>query len=359
MNPIDLHALGLNDTFEQEAGQYEGLHLARVSQQHRDLYMVFSAHGELRARVSGKLAYNAGINSDFPAVGDWVMIDRTEDKNGIAIMHRILKRNSVFARKAAGTSNQLQIIAANIDTVFICMSLNNDFNLRRLERYLSIAWDSGSTPVIVLTKSDLCDDLPQRFDEVYSVAVGTDVLVTSSINAHEYEDIYRYIEPGKTIAFIGSSGVGKSTLINRLLGQEVLATKGLRNDDKGRHATTYRQLILLPQGGIVIDTPGMRELQLSTADLAKSFEDIEGLAGQCKYRDCRHLDEPGCAAKKAVEDGSLSQERLDSYHKLMKELGYQGMDSRQLEQAKIRNMFGGKGAMKQAMDYVRKKHKKY
>lgn len=358
MNYINLKDLGLTDDFKQEAALYENLHLARVSEQHRNLYKVLCANGEVQAKVSGKLCYNAVENASYPAVGDWVMIDRTDNSTGEAIIHQILQRKSVFERKAAGRSKQTQIVAANIDIVFICMSLNNDFNLRRLERYLSIAWNSMAIPVIILTKSDLCDNLSQRLAEVNSIAIGTDILVTSCVNAAGYNELNNYIEKGKTIAFIGSSGVGKSTLINCLLAKEMMATKEIRQDDRGRHTTTHRQLIVLPTGGIVIDTPGMRELQLDTADLSKSFEDIEELVTQCKFSNCTHTVEPGCAVQKAIESGHLAAERFANYKKLQKEIIYQGLNSRQLEQEKIKQMFGGMAQMKEVMDYVKNKKKR-
>ena len=203
----NLQRYGLTDRFEQEATMYEGLFLARVSVQHRDLYEVVGERGELCASVTGKLAYHAGNVVDFPAVGDWVMIDREDCGSGNAVIHHILRRKSVFTRQAAGTANERQVIAANVDTVFLCMSLNADFNLRRMERYLAIAWDSGATPVIVLTKSDLCEYLPGKLEEIASVSAGADVIACSAMDEDGYRAVEAYAERGKTIAFIGSSGV--------------------------------------------------------------------------------------------------------------------------------------------------------
>ena len=356
MNFENLKKYGFSPRFEQEATMYEELFPARICEQHREYYKAVSENGELQATVSGKLAYNAFSNADFPAVGDWVMIDRMDNSTGNAIIHHVLRRKSVFERKAAGTSNAAQVVAANIDLLFICMSLNTNFNLRRLERYLSIAWDSMATPVVVLTKADLCNDLDARLSEISTVAIGVDVVTCSSMEDNGYQDVLSYVAEGKTIAVIGSSGVGKSTLINQLMGEKVLLTKQISFEDKGRHTTTHRQLLLLPNGGIVIDTPGMRELQLESGDLSKAFGEIEELAANCKYRDCSHNSEPGCAVKQAIADGTLLQERYDSYKKLEQELSREGKNSRQLEQEKIKRMFGSKGEMKQAMRYFKNKN---
>lgn len=354
---IDLSDYGLTGEWIQEAACYGGLFPARVTEQHRELYKVLGEQGEMAATVSGKLAYGAEDPAAYPAVGDWVMIDRQEADGGSAVIHHILRRKSLLSRRAAGTANVLQAIAANIDIIFICMSLNDDFNVRRIERYLTIAWDSMATPVVVLTKSDLCDDLQRKLRELSAVSAGADVLVCSAESRDGYQAINAYLERGKTIAFVGSSGVGKSTLINRLMGREVLATRTIREDDgKGRHTTTHRQLLLLPNGGIVIDTPGMRELQIGAGDLSRTFEDIETIAAGCRYRDCSHTAEPGCRVRKAVENGTLSEKRLESYRKLQREMSYEGLSFRELENEKINRMVGGKNAMKQMRKSVKEKY---
>ena len=359
MNKLNLYDIGLSERYIKEAALYgDDFHLARVSVQHRDMYKVITKNGEIQAEISGKLNYLATASTEYPAVGDWVLLDRIDDESGNAIIHRILTRKSCFERKAAGTGNERQIIAANIDTVFICMSLNNDYNLRRIERYLAIVWDSSATPVIVLTKSDLCDDITSRLMDIETVALGVDVLVTSSLDSDGYTNILKYLHPGKTIAMLGSSGVGKSTLINKLMGEEVLATNEIRDDDRGRHTTTHRQLLVMPSGGVIIDTPGMRELQIGSADLSKSFADIEELAALCHFGDCKHESEPKCAVRKAIEDGELTAGRLGNYKKLQREMVFEErkntMTAEQSQKQKTIDMMGSLGAQKEFKKISRK-----
>lgn len=350
--------LGFSVRVLQESTLYKGLFLGRVVAQYKDLYKVATEKFEILSEISGKLRYSCDELSNYPAVGDFVMVDREDELHGNAIIHKILTRKSIFVRKAAGTSHNVQVVAANIDTVFICMGLNNDFNLRRLERYLSIAWDSGALPVVVLTKSDLCEDLFERLAEIEKVAIGVDIVVTSSERSDGHSAILKYISPGWTVAFIGSSGVGKSTLINRLLGKDVLETRGIRKDDKGKHTTTRRELIVIPSGGVVIDTPGMREIGLETVNLVKTFADIEEFTQHCRFKDCQHENEPGCAVRKAINEGMITEERLQSYKKLKKEARYEGLNSKQIEKEKINEMFAGFGGIKNARDYIKSKNKK-
>lgn len=310
---------------------------ARVVTQERGLYRIRDGMDERFAEVSGKYRYQVQTVSDYPAVGDYVVATWPEDGSN-SIIESLFPRKSVFIRKAAGSDNREQVVAANIDIVFVCMSLNNDFSLRRLERYLATAWDSGATPVIVLTKADLCGDLSAKIAEVETAAIGVDIIAVSSLK-EDWSAVLPYLQPGKTIAFLGSSGVGKSTLINKLLGEDIIPTSGLRNDDKGRHTTTRRALMALPNGAFVIDTPGMRELGMweSEEGIEAAFADIESLMQQCRFSNCTHQNEPGCAVQTALREGRLSEERWKSFVKLKQENAYAENAGAYLEQK--RNKF--------------------
>lgn len=315
---------GLTVSMFNEALQFEGHYIGRVLSQSKDVYRVITEEGEFFAEVSGKYRFLAQTISDYPAVGDFVMLDRATGSAGNGIIHHLLSRKSVFIRKAAGKSNEGQIIATNVDTTFICMSVNNDFNLRRLERYLALVWESGSTPVVVLTKIDLCEDIHSKFLAVDAIGNGIDILGISAVTNEGFEDVMSYITFGTTVALLGSSGVGKSTLINWLTGKETLETREIRKDDKGRHTTTHRELVILPDGGMVIDTPGMRELGMWDADqgLDLAFHDVEVFFDKCRFRDCTHTSEPGCAIYDAIRDGEISNKRWQSYLKLKSEDAY-------------------------------------
>lgn len=292
--------------------------IARVVRQEKGIYTIDGGDGERAAEVSGRFRYEAARPLDFPTVGDWVEADC--ETGGNAVIHRVLERGSLFVRRAAGGCEE-QAVAANVDTVLLCMALNGDFNLRRMERYTAVAWESGAVPVIVLTKRDLCADAAMRAAEAAAIAPGVDVLTVSSLETDGLAALMPYLRPGETLALLGSSGAGKSTLANRLLGEERLATNGLRNDDRGRHTTTRRQMIALACGAQIIDTPGMRELGMAGAEsgLEQAFSDISALARRCRFRDCTHRTEPGCAVHAAMERGELPPERLAAWRALCAE----------------------------------------
>lgn len=295
----------------------------RVLLEHKNLYRVMTNEGELLSSLSGKFKFEHNREA-FPAVGDWVVLDQMpgEEKG---IIHEVLPRSSQFSRKMAGLTTEIQLIAVNVDFVFLVMSLNHDFNVRRLERYLLAAWDSGATPVVVLTKKDTCEDLEYYIKEVEAIAFGVDIFAVSSVTGEGIDLLGSLLAAHKTGALLGSSGVGKSSLINALSGVEVMAVNDIRTDDsKGRHTTTHRELTLLPEGGLLIDTPGMREFQLwdTSEGVSASFQDIEDLALACRFRDCQHVKEPGCAIQEAIYNGTLKRERYKSYVKLMRELAH-------------------------------------
>jgi len=358
LNSNDFHRWGFTGGFADEAALYPGYHPGRVLSQFRNFYRVAGAGGEFTAEISGRFRFDAARSADFPAVGDFVLTDRADDSGGNAVIHRVLARKSAFIRRTAGSANGEQVVAANIDTVFICMSLNQNFNLRRLERYFAIGWDSGAVPVAVLTKADLCGEVATRLAEVNAVCPGADVVVTSAMDEDGGLALRRYLAEGRTVAFIGSSGVGKSTLINLLTGEIRQDTGGLSNDDRGRHTTTRRELIPLPSGGMVIDTPGMRELGLESADLSRTFADIDALALRCRFHDCTHTGEPGCEVRRAVGEGALAADRLESYLKLRKEARYEGLNSRQIEALKIDAMFGGISGLKTLRRQAKEKNRR-
>ncbi|PKK82433.1 MAG: ribosome small subunit-dependent GTPase A [candidate division Zixibacteria bacterium HGW-Zixibacteria-1] len=336
---MDLTALGWNDKFNEhfDTHRKSGLVPARVALEQKERYSLFSELGELAAQVSGRMRHISLSRAEFPAVGDWVAVDvRPEEKT--ATIHAVLPRRSVFSRTAVlgGAKTDEQVLAANIDTVFLVSGLDSDFNLRRIERYVSIAWNSGASPVIILNKADLCDDVDGHKESVESVALGVPLYAVSAVNHTDLDFLREHVQSGRTSIFLGSSGVGKSTLINRLLGMEQLKVGAVRDyDGKGRHTTTSRQMILLPCGGIVIDTPGLREIQAWSDDsgIDRTFGDIEELAAQCRFADCTHNNEPGCAVREAIKNGSLDAGRLRSYIKLQKEVKY--MSIRKDQRARI------------------------
>ena len=332
---MELANLGWSDTFAHSFAPYavQGYRVGRVAVVHRSQYHLYTEQGELTAMLTGKFRHRTQNSSDFPAVGDWVVL-QTQPKTEQALIEAVLPRKSQFSRQMAGTRTAVQIVAANVDTLFLVSGLDQDFNLRRIERYLVMAWESRANPVIVLNKADICEDLDQKRMDVEDIAFGVPIIMLSALEQHDLEALAPYLKPGQTVALLGSSGVGKSTLTNQLMGHEIQTTQTVRADDsKGRHTTTSRTMVCLPTGALLIDTPGMRELQLWLADdsVDETFTDIETLAQQCRFRDCQHQSEPGCAIQTALATGELSAKRLGSYQKLQKEQAY--LQRRQDQQA--------------------------
>ncbi|MBW4696405.1 MAG: ribosome small subunit-dependent GTPase A [Aphanocapsa lilacina HA4352-LM1] len=323
---MNLNPFGWDGFFAQAFAGYPEHEYApgRVIAEHRGGYGVATEMGEVAAAVSGRLRHAAHGPADFPAVGDWVVLERRE-LPARGLIQAVLPRKSRFARRAAGGPSEAQLVAANVDVLFLVSGLDGDFNVRRIERYLVLAWESGANPVIVLNKADVCGELEERVRAVERVAPGVPVVAVSAASG-SLECLAPWLASGRTVALLGSSGAGKSTIANRLLGCPLQAVGAVREDDsRGRHTTTARQLLQLPGGALLIDTPGMRELQLLAGEdsLETAFADVEALASRCRFRDCRHTNEPGCAVQAALLAGELEAARLESYRKLQREAAFE------------------------------------
>ncbi|HEX2295242.1 MAG TPA: ribosome small subunit-dependent GTPase A, partial [Actinomycetota bacterium] len=324
---FDLYALGWNPHFERhmEPHRAAGLVPGRVAVQHRGGYVAYTESGETNARLRGRMRNeHAGV----PAAGDWIALRELPNEPGTAVVEAVLERTSKFSRHEAGKVTREQVVAANVDVALLVTALNQDLSPRRLERYLTTAWSGGASPAIVLTKPDLSDDVGAALAEVETVALGVPVHVVNGLTGEGVRDVAAYLSGNKTVALLGSSGAGKSTLLNHLAGAEVQRVQDIRHEGKGRHTTTVRHLFPMPGGGLVLDTPGMRELQLWAADATmegragvdQTFADVAELAEGCRFTDCTHEHEPGCAVIAALEAGRLPAERLGSYRKLQREL---------------------------------------
>lgn len=318
MQHVHLAALGWTDQLEAAFETYEerGFEPARVVAEHRGGYYVRSMRGDRLAHARGRLREDEIIGG-MPAVGDWLAVcEASEERFAI---EAVLPRRTKVSRKTPWLKAEEHVLAANVDTALLVTGLDRDFNPRRLERYLVAAWDSGASPVVVLSKLDICDD-DAKILEAEGIAVGVPVLALSSVTGEGVDALRTLLRPAETFVLLGSSGAGKSSLVNRLAGRELMPTRGLRSDGRGRHTTRHRQLLVLPGGAIVIDTPGLRELQLWEGDVDQAFSDIAELAGGCRFNDCSHGTEPGCAVREALETGALDAGHWAGYVKLEREL---------------------------------------
>jgi ribosome biogenesis GTPase len=322
----DLHAYGWSDKLQHDFAPFEsqGLRPGRLIVQQRGGYRLATEAGEIEARASGPLL-RAASAIGRPVAGDWVAFEPRPGETTALVRH-VLPRSTAFVRKASGSRGGAQVVAANVDVAFLVASLNADLNLRRLERYLATAYESGAQPVVVLTKADLSANVAEHVAAVEAIATGVPILAVSAKAGVGLEALQEHLAPGRTAVLLGTSGVGKSTLLNALAGAERMATGAIREaDDRGRHTTTHRELVLLPSGGLILDTPGMRELGLwdAEAGVSAAFEDVEGFAAQCRFADCAHAAEPGCAVRAALQAGELAEERFAAWLKLQAELAHE------------------------------------
>jgi ribosome biogenesis GTPase / thiamine phosphate phosphatase len=339
-----LTAFGWDATFQAQFDSLDvqSLAPARVVAQHRNMYVVVTRTGESMATLAGRLRHDADSIGTLPSVGDWIGV--VQGTGGRGSIRAVLPRRSAFVRKVAGSETAAQVVAANIDVALVVTAAPDDINPRRLERYLALVWESGAQPVIVLNKVDQCPDIGAAVSAVRAVSLGVDVIPVSATTGAGVDALRAVLHPTRTAALLGSSGVGKSTLANRLLATEHLVTGAVRDDGRGRHTTTHRELVRLATGALLIDTPGMRELQLwnDGVGVSVAFSDIESLSAGCRFADCTHAVEPDCAVRAAADGGHLPRERLEHWHKLQRELAHlarrQDAQAASVERAHIKSI---------------------
>lgn len=349
-----LQDYGIKENYIIEAKNFPEFELGRVVAQYKGMYKIALESGEKLAELSGKLRYEIDDSLKLPLVGDYVMISKNE---GNVTINKVLSRKSIFFRSSNEKKDSKQGIVTNVDTIFICMSLNENYSLNRLERYLSIAWDSGATPVIVLTKADLCENIQEKIQEIELVSAFSDIILTSNKERNQ-EKFEKYLTKNQTVAFIGSSGIGKTTLINELIGEKKLSTQEIGKKDKGRHTTTNREMVISLYGGVIIDTPGMREIGVKDINLERYYDDIEELGKKCRFSNCTHTKEPGCKVREAIELGILDKRRLENYFKIKRENSYENLSGKDLEKQKLEYMFKDIGGMKKVRNFIKEKQKR-